>query len=160
MELYEGQKWAEDLEGYWSDLSFCPPTDLEQRLPGAPGVFLAPHQGGLELVELLRPELLPAEDEADDMLRQLSEGAQAQHGVPVAVNEHQHLQENRRIYIHHPGQHLLYEELGALVLYVLVSRGEEGADGVHSDAGLYEAQTHLLQLLQAVVVRSVQDSFR
>ena len=145
MELYEGQKWAEDLEGHWSDLSFCPPTDLEHRLPGAPGVFLAPHQGGLELVELLRPELLPAEDEADDVLRQLSEGAQAQHGVPVAVNEH---------------QHLLYEELGALVLYVLVSRGEEGADGVHSDAGLYEAQTHLLQLLQAVVVRSIQDSFR
>ena len=83
-----------------SDLSFCPPTDLEQRLPGAPGVFLAPHQGGLELVELLRPELLPAEDEADDVLRQLSEGAEAQHGVPVAVNEHQHLQENRRIYIY------------------------------------------------------------
>ena len=134
--------------------------DLQQRLLAAPGELLAPHQRRLELVELLGPELLPGEDEADHVVRELGEGPGVEHRVAVAVDE---------------DEDLLDEEVGGLVLDVLVGRAEEGADGVDSQTALsypvqlpplvissylYEAETHLLQLLQLVILRTIQNSLR
>ena len=79
-------------------------------------IFLAPHEGRLELGELVRLQLLPRQDEADHVLGEESEGAQVENFIAVIVHEL---------------QHLLEEELGALVLDVPLCRGQEGADSVH-----------------------------
>ncbi len=54
--------------------------------------------------------------------------------------------------------HLLHQRLCALVLYVPLCGGEEGADGVDVDAALDEAGAGLLQLVQAVVVGGVHHA--
>ena len=55
--------------------------------------------------------------------------------------------------------HLLHEDFGALVLDVSLGCGEKGADSVDRDAGFYEGRARLLQLVQAVVIGGIHDSF-
>lgn len=64
---------------------------LGQLLVGGVAVLFAPHQGGLELGELVRLELVPGQDQPDHVLGQQGERAQVQHLVPVLVHKLQHL---------------------------------------------------------------------
>ena len=58
-----------------------------------------------------------------------------------------------------PGPHLLHHGLGALVLYVSLGRGEQGAHRVHVDAALDEAGAGATQLVQTVVVGRVHQTW-
>ena len=95
-------------------------------------IFLAPHEGRLELGELVRLQFLPRQDEADHVLREESEGAQVENFIAVIVHEL---------------QHLLEEELGALVLDIALRCGQECADRINCDAALRGVGVQYYKLL-------------
>ena len=78
----------------------------------------------LELGELIRLQLLSGQNQVDDMLRQESEGSKVENLVAVII---------------YKLKNLLQEKLGAFVLYVSLSCGQESADCVHRDTTLQQS---------------------
>lgn len=99
--------------------------------------LLAPHEGGLEFRKLIGTQLISAQDETDDVLREECKAAQVQHFIAVFVDEFQNFLDKR---------------LCALVLYVSLGGSQQCTDGVHINAALHEASTCPSQLLQSVIV--------
>ena len=99
---------------------------VPERLSRTIRVFLAPHKGRLEFRKLVSLQLLSVEDQPDDVLGQQSEGAEVEDFIAMIVNKL---------------QHLLKEELGALVLDVPLGSGQQGTNRVHSYTTLRDRNT-------------------
>ena len=93
--------------------------------------------------EFVSFELVPAQDQPDDMLRQQCEGSQVEDLVAVLIDKL---------------EDLLNQRLGAFILDVTFGGGQQGADSVNVDATLDEAHAGAPQFIQSVIVGSVHDS--
>ena len=89
-------------------------------------------KSNLELGEFVSLQLLPGQDQSDHVLGQQSEGPEVQHFIPVVIHEL---------------QHLLQEELGALVLDIALRCGQECADRINCDAALRGVGVQYYKLL-------------
>jgi len=65
--------------------------DLVQGLPSAVRELLAPHEGCLELGELVSLELLPDQDEPDHVLGEKSEGSKVENLIAMIIYKLQNL---------------------------------------------------------------------
>ena len=78
----------------------------------------------LKFRKFIRLQFLPVKNESDHMLRQESEGSKVQNLIAVII---------------YKLKNLLQEKLGALVLYVSLSCGQQSADCVHCDTTLQQS---------------------
>lgn len=94
----------------------------------------------MEFRKLIGTQLISAQNETDDVLREECEASQVQHFIAVLVDEFQNLLDKR---------------LCALVLDVSLGGSQQCTDGVHINAALHEASTCPSQLLESVIVGCV-----
>lgn len=71
-------------------LEFLIPLSLKPYRIVVAGL-LAPHEGGLEFRKLIGTQLISAQDETDDVLREECKAAEVQHFIAVFVDEFQNL---------------------------------------------------------------------
>lgn len=104
---------------------------------------LWPVHGCLELGQLICFQLFTWENQPNNVLRQKSKGAQWENFIAMFVYKF---------------QHSLDQRFGALVLNVSFSWRKDTVDSIHCDATCDKTNARTSQLLQTVVVGSIQQS--